>query len=192
MKNILVLDSGCSGHMTGNSSLLSDFEEKAGPVVFYGDGNTGRTLGYGKIEVGNVIIEDVALVDGLKHNLLSVSQLTDRGYDVKFTDTHGEVVWKKTGKVALIGPRLDNMYVAKLHLNTDDGPIKCLLSKASVDESWNWHKKLSHLNFSNLNELVKRDLVRGVTPPTPGQEFGPSRNTLACILYSFITISITI
>ena len=40
MKNILVLDSGCSGHMTGNSSLLSDFEEKAGPVVFYGDGNT--------------------------------------------------------------------------------------------------------------------------------------------------------
>ena len=31
-----------------------------------------------------------------------------------------------------------------------------------------------------------------VTPPTPGQEFGPSRNTLACILYSFIIISITI
>ena len=54
------------------------------------------------------------------------------------------------------------MYVAKLHLNTDDGPIKCLLSKASVDESWNWHKKLSHLNFSNLNELVKRDLVSGL------------------------------
>ena len=127
--------------MTGNSSLLSDFEEKAGPVVSYGDGNTGRTLGYGKIEVGNVIIENVALVDGLKHNLLSVSQLTDRGYDVKFTSTHGEVVCKKTGKVALIGPRLDNMYVAKLHLNTDDGPIKCLLSKASVDESWNWEKK---------------------------------------------------
>ena len=81
--------------MTGNSSLLSDFEEKAGSVVSYGDGNTGRTLGYGKIIVGNVIIHNVALVDGLKQNLLSVSQLTDRGYDVKFTDTHGEVVCKK-------------------------------------------------------------------------------------------------
>ena len=127
--------------MTGNSSLLSDFEEKAGPVVSYGDGNIGRTLGYGKIEIGNVIIENVALVDGLKHNLLSVSQLTNRGYDVKFTSTHGEVVCKKTGKVALIGPTLDDMYVAKLHLNTDDGLIKCLLSKASVDESWNWDKE---------------------------------------------------
>ena len=141
MKNILVLDNGCSGHITGNSSLLSDFEEKVGPVVSYGDGNTGRTLGYVKIKVGNVIIENVALVDGLKHNLLSVSQLTDRGYDVKFTSTHAEVGCKKTGKVALIGPRLDNMYVAKLHLNTDDGPIKCFLSRASVDESWNWEKK---------------------------------------------------
>ena len=127
--------------MTGNSSLLSGFEEKAGPAVSYGDGNTGRTLGYGKIEIGNVIIENVALVDGLKHNLLSVSQLTDRGYDVKFTSTHGEVVCKKTGKIALIGPRLDNMYVAKLHLDTDDGTVKILLSKASVDESWIWDKK---------------------------------------------------
>ena len=62
MKNILVLDSGCSGHMTGNSSLLSGFEEKAGPAVSYGDGNTGKTLGYGKIEIGNVIIENVALL----------------------------------------------------------------------------------------------------------------------------------
>ena len=127
--------------MTGNSSLLSGFEEKAGPAVFYGDGNTGRTLGYGKIEIGNVIIENVALVDGLKHNLLSVSQLTDRGYDVKFTSTHGEVVCKKTGKIALIGPRLDNMYVAKLHPDTDDGIVKCFISKASVDESWIWDKK---------------------------------------------------
>ena len=113
--------------MTGNSSLLSGFEEKAGPAVSYGDGNTGRTLGYGRIEIGNVIIENVALVDGLKHNLLSVSQLTDRGYDVKFTSTHGEVVCKKTGKIALIGPRLDNMYVAKLHPDTDHGSCKILL-----------------------------------------------------------------
>ena len=39
---------------------------------------------------------------------------------------------------------------------------KMSVIKASVDERWNWHKKLSHLNFSNLNELVKRDLVRGL------------------------------
>ncbi|KAL8134469.1 hypothetical protein AgCh_009479 [Apium graveolens] len=61
-KNILVLDNGCSGHMTGNKALLSDFVEKAGPGVSYGDGNMGKTLGYGNINLGNVIIETVALV----------------------------------------------------------------------------------------------------------------------------------
>ena len=80
--------------MTGNKSLLSRFEKKAGPAVAYGDGSIGKTLGYGSISIGNVIIEDVALVEGLKHNLLSVSQLTDRGYHVDFKDTHGEVIRK--------------------------------------------------------------------------------------------------
>ncbi|KAL8103193.1 hypothetical protein AgCh_027652 [Apium graveolens] len=90
-RNILVLDSGCSGYMTGNKALLSDFVEKAGPKVSYGDGNMGKTLGYGNINLGNVIIETVALVSGLKHNLLSVSQICDRGYHVDFFKEHCEV-----------------------------------------------------------------------------------------------------
>ena len=70
--------------MTGNRSLLSEFERKVGSVVSYGDGNKGQTLGYGNTVIENVIIEDVALVDGLKHNLLNVSQICDKGYHVDF------------------------------------------------------------------------------------------------------------
>ena len=147
--------------MTGNKSLLSEFEEKAGPAVSYGDGNLGQTLGYGNIEIGNVIIEKVALVSGLKHNLLSVSQITDRGYHVNFMKDHCEIINKKTRKIVLTGYRHGNIYEANLSSNTD-GTITCLLSKASVSDSWIWHKKLSHLNFSNLNELVRKDLVRGL------------------------------
>ena len=83
--------------MTGNKALLSDFVEKAGPGVSYGDGNIRKTLGYGNINLGNVIIEKVALVSGLKHNLLSVSQICDRGYHVDFFEEHCEVVSKSTG-----------------------------------------------------------------------------------------------
>ncbi|KAL8133863.1 hypothetical protein AgCh_009070 [Apium graveolens] len=61
-RNALFLDSGCSGHMTGYKSLISEFEEKAGPNISYGDGKLGKILGYGKIKIGNVIIENVALV----------------------------------------------------------------------------------------------------------------------------------
>ena len=147
--------------MTGNKSLLSEFEEKAGPAVSYGDGNLGQTLGYGNIEIGNVIIEKVALVSGLKHNLLSISQITDRGYHVNFMKDHCEIINKKTQKIILTGYRHGNIYEANLS-STTDGKVICLLSKASASESWIWHKKLSHLNFSNLNELVRKDLVRGL------------------------------
>ncbi|KAL8118663.1 hypothetical protein AgCh_016254 [Apium graveolens] len=159
-RNFLVLDSGCSGHMTGNKALLSDFVEKAGPEVSYGDGNMGKTLGYGNINLGNVIIETVALVSGLKHNLLSISQIYDRGYHVDFFEEHCEVISNSAGKVVLKGYRHGNIYETRLSTSTDGSTI-CLLSRASIEESWNWHKKLSHLNFNNINELVKKDLVRG-------------------------------
>ncbi|KAL8118050.1 hypothetical protein AgCh_015809, partial [Apium graveolens] len=56
-KDTLVLDNGCSGHMTGNKSLLSEFERKAGPDVSYGDGNIGHTLGYGNLIIGKMLKE---------------------------------------------------------------------------------------------------------------------------------------
>ena len=87
--------------MTGNKSMLSEFEEKVGPAVSYGDGNLGQTLGYGNIEIGNVIIEKVALVSGLKHNLISVSQITDRGYHVNFMKNHCEIIDKKQERLFL-------------------------------------------------------------------------------------------
>ena len=143
-RNVLVLDSGCSGHMTGNKSMMSEFEEKAGPAVSYGDGNLGQTLGYGNIEIGNVIIEKVALASGLKH-----------------MKNHYEIINKKIGKIVLTGYKHGNIYESNLSSNTD-GTITCLMRKASVSDSWIWHNKLYHLNFNNLNELVRKDLVRGL------------------------------
>ncbi|KAL8088230.1 hypothetical protein AgCh_038130 [Apium graveolens] len=102
-RNSLVLDSGCSRHMTGYKSLVSESEEKAGPSVSYGDGNLGKILGYGKIKIENVIIENVALVAGLKHNLISVSHIYDRGYNVNFYEEHCEIVSKSDGKIVMTG-----------------------------------------------------------------------------------------
>ena len=68
-----IIDSGCSSHMTGDRAMLSNLVEKAGPWVTFGDDNKGFTKGYGSLEIGNVVIENISLVDGLKHYLLSIS-----------------------------------------------------------------------------------------------------------------------
>ena len=61
-----------------STTLLTEFEERAGPSITFGDDNKGYTMGYGLISKENAIIDSVALVDGFKHNLLSISQLCQR------------------------------------------------------------------------------------------------------------------
>ena len=90
-----IIDSGCSTHMTGDKALLSNMVEKVGPWVTFGDDSKGFTKGYGNLDIGNVVIENISLVDGLKHNLLSVSQFTDKGYEVNFKTEQCSIINKK-------------------------------------------------------------------------------------------------
>ncbi|GKD68847.1 retrovirus-related pol polyprotein from transposon TNT 1-94 [Tanacetum coccineum] len=38
----------------------------------------------------------------------------------------------------------------------------CLMSRAILTKSWLWHRRLSHLNFSTINQLTSKDLVDGL------------------------------
>ncbi|KAL8124787.1 hypothetical protein AgCh_012444 [Apium graveolens] len=160
-KIMWILDSGCSRHMKGEKSLLTSVIKKAGPIVTFGDDNKGFTKGYDNLEIGNVIIENISLVEGLKHNLLSVGQFCDKGYNVDFRSERCLITHRKDEKLALQGVRKGNLFVADLK-STRDGVMRCFYNKASSEQSWLWHKKLSHLNFKTMNSLVKRELVRGL------------------------------
>ncbi|KAL8109877.1 hypothetical protein AgCh_025826 [Apium graveolens] len=145
--------------MTGDKALLSQFVEKAGTLVTFGDNIKGFTVGYGKIISGNVIIGDVALVAGLEVNLLSVSQFADKGFEVLFNKEECTFISMKTGEVALTGAKKGSLFVADLDSINKDG-ICCFYTKASEEQIKLWHKKLSHLNFKAINTLVKKELVR--------------------------------
>ena len=68
-------DSGCSRHMTGNKSYLSNFEPIDGHFVSFGGGVNGKVTGKGVIKTGNLDFEPVYYVKELKYNLFSVSQM---------------------------------------------------------------------------------------------------------------------
>ncbi|XP_052735191.1 uncharacterized protein LOC128197408 [Vigna angularis] len=66
--------------MTSDNKRFISFEKKQG-FVTYGDNNKGRIMGTGNIGGGSTLtIKDVLYVEGLKHNLLSISQLCDKGF----------------------------------------------------------------------------------------------------------------
>nr|GEW42004.1 hypothetical protein [Tanacetum cinerariifolium] len=78
LKDKGVIDSGCSRHMTGNMSYLSDFEELNGGYVAFGGNPKGcKITGKGKIKTGKSDFDDVYFVKELKFNLFSVSQIKD-------------------------------------------------------------------------------------------------------------------
>ena len=72
--------------------------------VTFGDNNKGKIIGKWTIgNKSNLLIEDVLLVEGLKYNLLSISQLCDKGYIVRF-ETNAciiEKLYKNTSMIVL-------------------------------------------------------------------------------------------
>jgi hypothetical protein len=77
LKNIWLIDSGCSRHMIGDkgwfSSLILVVTKR---YITFGDNGRGRVLSQGEIKVSDKItLRRVALVKLLGYNLLSVSQL---------------------------------------------------------------------------------------------------------------------
>nr|GEZ29126.1 retrovirus-related Pol polyprotein from transposon TNT 1-94 [Tanacetum cinerariifolium] len=66
------LDSGCSKHMTGDCSQLTNFVNKFLGKVKFDNDHVAKIMGYGDYKIGNVTISRVYFVEGLGHNLFSV------------------------------------------------------------------------------------------------------------------------
>jgi len=96
-------------------------------------------------------------VEGLKHNLLSISQLCDRGYQVTFKTNSCEIRLPNSNEVLLVGKRINNVYLFDISNSTSIG---CLLTKH--EESWFWHRRIAHIHMHHLNKLISNDLVIGL------------------------------
>ncbi|GJS31893.1 putative ribonuclease H-like domain-containing protein [Tanacetum coccineum] len=149
-----VIDSGCSRHMTGNMSYLTDYEEiDGGYVAIGGNPKGGKITGKGTIKTGNLDFENVYFVKELKFNLIDESQ------------------------VLLRVPRKNNMYSVDLNNIFPKGGLTFLFAKATSDESRLWHRRLGHLNFKTMNKLVKGNLARGL----PSKLFENEQTCVACL-----------
>ncbi|GJU16827.1 retrovirus-related pol polyprotein from transposon TNT 1-94, partial [Tanacetum coccineum] len=145
------LDSGCSKHMTVKKFI--------GTVRFRND-HFGAIMGYGDYVIGDSVISRVYYVEGLGHNLFSVGQFCDSDLEVAFRK-HTCFVRDLDGVDLIKGCRGTNLYTISVEDMMRSSPI-CLLSKASKNKSWLWHRRLNHLNFGTLNDLARKDLVRGL------------------------------
>ncbi|GKC68849.1 retrovirus-related pol polyprotein from transposon TNT 1-94 [Tanacetum coccineum] len=150
--------------MTGDRSRLMNFVKKFIGTVRFGNDHFGAIMGYGDYVVGDSVISRVYYVEGLGHNLFSVRK-------------HSCYVHDMDGVELLKGSRGSNLYTIYVEDMMKSSPI-CLLSKASKHKSWLWHRRLNHLNFGTINDLARKDLVRGL----PRLKFEKDHLCFACQL----------
>ncbi|GKD45866.1 putative ribonuclease H-like domain-containing protein [Tanacetum coccineum] len=153
-----IFDSGCSRHMTGNKSFLTDYQEiDGGFVAFGGSPKGGKITGKGKIRTRKLDFEDVYFVKELKLNIFSVLQIRDNKNSVLFTET----------ECLVLSPDFKLL---------DERGLTCLFAKVTIDEFNLWHMRLGHINFKTMNKLVRGNLVRGL----PSKLFENNRTCVAC------------
>nr|GEW89655.1 retrovirus-related Pol polyprotein from transposon TNT 1-94 [Tanacetum cinerariifolium] len=144
-----------------NSKLNVNFDLKCATcTVKFGNDHVAKIMGYGDYKIGNVNILGVYFVEGLGHNLFSVGHFCDSDLEVAFHQ-HTCFIRNLDGVDLLTGSRGNNLYTLSLGGMMSSSPI-CILSKASKTKYWLWHRRLSHLNFGEINHLAKQGLVRSL------------------------------
>ncbi|GJR75811.1 ribonuclease H-like domain-containing protein [Tanacetum coccineum] len=146
------VDSGCSRHMTGNIAHLSDFKDFDGGYVTFGGGAYGGRI-TGKVSHRCVTTDSECLVLSPNFKLPDENQ------------------------ILLKIPRQDNMYSFDMKNIVPKDSLTCLVAKATSEESMLWHRRLGHINFKNINKLVKENLVRDL----PLKRFENDQTCVACL-----------
>nr|GEU99285.1 retrovirus-related Pol polyprotein from transposon TNT 1-94 [Tanacetum cinerariifolium] len=147
-------------HMAVDRSRLRNFMKKFLETVRFRNDHFGAIIGYGDYMIGDNVISRVYYVEGLGHNLFFVGQFCDSDLEVAFRK-HSCYVQDTNGVELIKGSRGSNCYTISVKDIMKSSPI-CLLSKAFKTKSWLWHCRLDYLNFGTINDLARKDLVRGL------------------------------
>ena len=100
-------------------------------------------------KVSSTLIENVCLVEKLKYNLISISQLCDKDYKIIFDKTRCVIENACDSKILFVGNGCGNVYTIDIKCaSTHDKYFSTL-----HDDGWLWHKRLGH---ASIDLILKR------------------------------------
>ncbi|XP_059075013.1 uncharacterized protein LOC131875027 [Cryptomeria japonica] len=187
-KVIWFLDSSCSNHMTGNLEMFSSLDESVKSDATLGNDNKDSVMGKSSVNILTKMgekkyISDVYFVPGLKHNLMSIGQLIQKGYRIYFKNKECTILDKfpsnqLIAKVQMTSNRILPLRIKpdlKVEFSQENNTMNPRVHEGKVaavpqvvyqveikDENWLWHLRFGHLNFGNLNLLHKKKMVMGL------------------------------
>jgi hypothetical protein len=157
--HIWYIDSGASSHITGIREHFSDLRDTEVRIdISLGDNRIVTvagidTVSFRRENLPPISFTDVLFVPGMKKNLISVSTLQDRGFEVSFRGT--EVLIYPRGcsidSGQVIGVREGDLYRLLFQ------PLLALVASCDSSEQLCelWHCRMAHLHHGALGGLRK-------------------------------------
>ncbi|XP_020231280.1 uncharacterized protein LOC109811850 [Cajanus cajan] len=103
--DIWYLDTGYSNHMCGKKELFFSLDETVKSTVKFGNNSNIPILGKGRVAIrlkdsSQNFISEVFYAPGLHHNLLSMGQLSEKGYNMQIHDGYCMLIDKNRRFIA--------------------------------------------------------------------------------------------
>lgn len=172
------LDSGASSHLCKDVEKFTSLNKNKTEKLHMANNSSADITGEGSVKVEvevfgatvNVSLDDVSHVPDLRQNLLSVGQITDKGYEVHFEKNIAKIV-DCHGNVELVANRRGNLYYMPEIDSTSGNKVDLALNSESYNSLVLWHNRLGHLNIDTLIRAEKESILTGLNINKPIDKF---------------------
>ena len=171
------MDSGATGHVTGNSLNLQEVHPATSPQgIMTANGKAHSVQGTGSSSIhtpaGSIKLDNVKYVPSLKKNLVSVGNIVDTGSKVIFSAAHCWVTNPTDHKkIIAIGNRDPRNGLYSLSTVQHASLVE------KIDIQSLWHRRYGHLSFPGLQHLSHYGRVIGL--PQIDTHHTPCENCLS-------------
>lgn len=155
-----IIDSGATAHMTKNKSCLMNIQKPLMKEVTVANNQKIIIDSVGEVnhrvktdnDISDIKLKNVQYVPGICVNLLSVSQIVQRGHEVVFSK-NGCKIFDAKKKVIATGSLINNMF------KLDTVPIEIACSaKSDQKDIVLWHRKLGHASIAKMNKVLNMNI----------------------------------
>ncbi|KAG8503616.1 hypothetical protein CXB51_001792 [Gossypium anomalum] len=151
-----LLDSGCTNHMSPDATIFKTLDRSCKTKVKVGNGQFIKAEGKGDVLIctptGNKVIPNVLLVPEIDRNLLSISQLLEKGYSVVFKGQKCQIT-DLNGSSLMTVTMSDKCFEVNWSGDSHSAHV------ASTEGTKLWHQRLGHAKFKSMAQMVNKEMV---------------------------------
>lgn len=164
--NMWFLDSGCSNHMCGDKNMFHEIKDCNKGFIKCGNNSKMKVTRKGSLKlVFNGVsfnVQDVYLVPDLRHNLLSMGKIQEKGASLLISNGVCSIYHTKRGVIVRSKMNENRMFILmnEQQIAAPQNNDECLHTRSDLTQLW--HQRYEHLGYIGLKLQQSKNMVQGL------------------------------